>query len=80
MSLLKTNFGLIPVINPTSIATTESIDGDETIVFSPQTDVVYHINDDTENTATIFAGTVRGIDKGQVFNFATPTVCELVER
>ncbi|WP_417550122.1 hypothetical protein [Methylophaga sp.] len=80
MSLLKTNFGLIPVINPTSIATTESIDGDETIVFSPQTDVVYHINDDTENTATIFAGTVRGIDKGQVFTLASPTVCELVER
>lgn len=80
MSLMTTNFGLIPVINPTKIDTVSTVNGDETVVFCPQVDISYHINDDTENTATIFAGTVRGIEKGQIFTFASPTVCELVDR
>lgn len=80
MPLLNSNYGLIPVINPTEIKTLSSVSGDEYVVFSPQVDTLYHIGSDTANTATIFAGFPRGIDKGQVFNFAEPVVCELVSR
>jgi len=80
MGLITTNYGLIPVINPTRIQTVSSISGDDYIVFAPQVDVVYHIDNDLANTATLFAGFARGINKGQVFTFAEPVVCELVSR
>lgn len=80
MPLLQSNFGLIQVINPSRIETVSSINGASTIVFSPQSDVNYYIDGDSSNTATLFAGSVRGIDKGQVFTFNSPVICELVDR